>query len=309
MNVSSEPPMSDVFDQVFRLIRLEACVYFQRDFHAPWAMQIGPTKVAQFHLVSSGSCVIERDKDRTVLGAGDIVLFPRGTAHVIADKEGRPAVPGQAAMATFGTAQPMFSGPGDETRVICGHYCYRDQVGHPLMDSLPEMLLLRRSETSDLTKVADLLIAETMSGVPGSTPIIERLAEVLLVHILRAWIAQETRPPGFLNVMTDPRLCRAMVRIHSDFQAPLTLEALAEEAGMSRSNFAVRFKQVTGLAAIEYLSKWRMISAGDLLSETGLSIADIAARSGYGSDLAFARAFKREYGLSPASWRRQSRVA
>ncbi len=301
--------MSDVFDQIFRLIRLEACVYFQRDFHAPWAMQIGPTEMAQFHLVLGGSCVIEQDQGPTALGPGDIVLFPRGAAHVIADSEGRRAISGQAAMATFATPRPMFLGSGEASRVICGHYCYRNQVVHPLMDSLPEMLLVRKSEASDLSKITDLLIAETKLSVPGSTPIVERLAEVLLVHILRAWLVQEARPPGFLSAVTDPRLCRAMVRIHRDFQTPLTLEALAEEAGMSRSNFAERFKQVTGLAAIEYLSKWRMISAGNLLSETGLSIADVAARSGYGSDLAFARAFKREYGLSPALWRRHNRVA
>ena len=105
--------------------------------------------------------------------------------------------------------------------------------------------------------------------------------------------------------MVDRRLGRAVARIHQDYDKPLTLEDLAREAGMSRSSFAERFKQATGLAAIEYLSQWRMLSAGDLLVQDGISVAEVATRSGYSSDLAFARAFRRAYGVTPAEWRRQ----
>ena len=298
--------MSDVFDDVFRMIRLESCVYFQRSFAPPWAMRIGPTRLAQFHLVLSGTCVVEHGGQVVEAGPGDVLLFPRGDAHVLADRPGRATVPGADAMASFATDAPMFAGSGPTARVICGHYGYRTRPVHPLLDGLPALVHVSRGAARPALKpVAELLIDETAGGAPGSAPVVERLAEVLLVRTLCAWLETEAPMPGFLNAMVDRRLSRALMRIHRDFEQPLTLEDLAGEAGMSRSSFAERFKQTTGLAAIEYLGKWRMLTAGDMLAEDGLSVAEVASRAGYSSDLAFARAFKREYGVTPAEWRRQ----
>jgi len=298
--------VSDLFDDIFRMIRLESCVYFQRQFHAPWAMEVGPTGMAQFHLVLDGPCVVEI-AGRTVTAApGDVLLFPGGAAHVLADGPGRPATPGATAMASFGTDRPMFAGAGAPTRVICGHYSYRTRPVHPLIDDLPELVHVRAEGSADaMAPIIDLMVAETRADGHGSAPIVERLAEVLLVRTLRAWLAAQAPAEGFLNGLADHRLARALQRIHRDFESPLTLEDLAGEAGMSRSSFAERFSRITGLAAIEYLGKWRMLWAGDMLGDAALSIAEVANRVGYRSDLAFSRAFKREYGLSPAEWRRQ----
>lgn len=302
-NCGSE--MSDALDDIFRMIRLESCVYFQRDFHAPWGMCIEGTGFAQFHLVAEGSCVVESADAATPLGPGDVVLFPRGAGHILADKAGRRAAPGPQVMASFATGAPMFTGPGPAARIICGHYGYRVRPGHPLIDALPDMIHIPAGSGADLSPVVNLLIVETAADTQGGTAIVERLAEVLLVHVLRAWVDIDGRPSGILQAMSDRRLVRAVNRIHRNFEAPLTLEELASEAGMSRSSFAERFRRTAGIAVIEYLSKWRMLSACGLLSETGLSIADVAERSGYGSDLAFSRAFKREHGVSPAEWRRR----
>ncbi len=302
----SEGQMSDLLEDIFRMIRLEACVYFQRTFNAPWAMQIGPTQMAQFHLVLEGTCVAEVDGAVVHAAPGDVLLFPRGAVHVLADREGRDPVPGADAMASFATDAPMFAGNGVPTKLICGHYAYRTRPVHPLIDGLPELVhVSARTSGAELEAIVGLLIAETRSSSQGSTSIVERLAEVLLVRTLRAWLAVEAPSSGFLHGMTDRRLSRALIRIHRDFEHPLTLESLAGDAGMSRSRFAERFKDVTGLPAIEYLAQWRMLSAGGLLADSGLSIPEVAVRSGYGSDLAFARAFKRTYGMTPAEWRRQ----
>jgi AraC-like DNA-binding protein len=306
----AKDPVHDVLDDVFRLIHLKGCVYFQRDFHAPWAMRMEKGLHAQFHVVAEGTAVVETEEGCHVLQAGDLLLFPGGEAHTLADRTGRTPVPGKAVVASFDTAEPLFSDGGTATRLICGHYEYRRGASHPLFDGLPEMMLIRASQGRQPTAfdrmLLELLVSESAKSGPGVVSVVERLAEVLLVHIVRQHFADHPESIGFLSGVMDKRLSRAISRIHRDCSASLTLADLAGNAGMSRSGFAEHFRQKTGLAPIEYVTKWRMLSAGELLRDVNLSVPDVASRIGYNSDAAFARAFKREFGITPARYRRDS---
>ena len=297
--------MNDALSDIFRLIRLKSCVYFQRDFHAPWAMRIEGTGFAQFHAVTRGNCVVELADRRIACSVGDVLLFPHGDAHVLADRAGREAVPGPEAMASFAGPEPLFAKGEVSTRVICGHYEHCTAPAHPLIGDLPSAIHVR---SLDLlpggSSALPLLMSEAASPSAGSTAVIERYAEILLIQILRAHAAQNPATPAFMYGLTDPRLARAISRIHGDFASPLGLDDLAGEAALSRSAFAQRFKDMTGIAPIEYLAKWRMLTAVDLLKATDLPLPQISENVGYESDISFARAFKREFGVTPARYRR-----
>lgn len=300
--------MEDTLSEIFRRIRLTGCVYFQRDFHAPWAMHIEGTGFAQFHVVTRGDCVVQVAGRSHDLNMGDVLLFPHGYAHVLADQAGRAAVPGGEVMASFAGPKPYFETGGRATRLICGHYEYRDRIDHPAIEQLPEFILVRSfefSSTDTIRTVITLLMQELADGAPGSNSVAERLAEVLLVQIIRAHFSQSAVPSGFFAGLTDHRLARAIQRIHAEATTDLKLDDLAQVAGMSRSSFAQTFKTVIGLSPIEYLSKWRMLLASDMLEGANRSIADVATSIGYESEISFSRAFKREFLVTPAVYRRR----
>lgn len=300
--------MDDVLSDILRLIRLKSCVYFVRDFWSPWGMRMDGGAAAQFHVVLRGHCVIEA-AGQTLQGApGDVFLLPRGEGHVLADAPGRTAVPGQDFMRTLQDGKPLFSQGEAPAQIICGHYEYNNDLRHALIDELPALIHIRSFDSfspESLASVLPALIKELKSESPGADLVVEKLAEVLLVQVLRAHFIQEQSSHGFLAALFDGRLRHAFRLIHGDFDRQLTLDELAEAAGMSRSAFAFHFKSVLGLAPIAYLTKWRMCRANDLLRGGGLTLSQVAFRVGYESEISFGRAFKRHFGSSPGAVRRR----
>lgn len=210
-------------------------------------------------------------------------------------------------MASFEGSEPYFLEGGSPTRVICGHYEYRTDIHHPLLSDLPELVHVKTmdvlGETSN-TAVLPLIMKELASQNPGRSLIVERYAEVLLIHTLRTHYLVSGQPTGFYAGLADARLERAISRIHRDYSSPIGLADLAESAAMSRSAFAQQFKQTVNLSPVEYLTRWRMLAARDFLKDTDLPIARVAEQVGYESDISFSRAFKREYGVTPSSVRK-----
>jgi len=299
--------MIDVFSDVLRLIRLKSCVYFLKDFCAPWGMQLGDGTVAQFHAVLRGFCTIEAD-GKTYQGVpGDIFLFPHGATHVIADKPEQIAVPGSVFMQSLEQDTPLFASGGTTTQIICGHYEYRQDFQHPLFKELPAVIHIKNNAGIS-NDILPLLIREMSSANPGTNTIIERLAEILLVEIIRAHITQSGQKVGFFQGLLDPRIAKAVQLIHQNANTPLTLDNLASAAGMSRSAFAYHFKTVTDLSPIAYLTQWRMCLAHDLLQSENLPVWKTAAKVGYASEIAFSRAFKRHFGVSPGRVRQSNRA-
>ncbi len=298
--------MDDPLSDIFNLIRLTGCVYFQRDFHVPWGMRIEGTGFAQFHVVTRGACEVEVDGQWHAGSVGDVLLFPHGHAHTLADRQGRDAVAGPEVMASFAGSAPYFADGPASTRVICGHYAYRSDITHPVISELPQFLHLRGGDLgpNDTLSALPALMAELSSPTAGSQALVERYAEILLIQVLRIHAARQAPATGFLSAVTDQRMSRVLSRIHRDFACDIGLEDLAREAALSRSAFAQRFRDVAGIAPIAYLTKWRMLAASGLLKSSGLSVASISAEVGYSSDIAFARAFKREFGITPSTYRR-----
>lgn len=301
--------MEDILSDVLRLIRLKGCVYFVRDFWSPWAMRMDGGTVAQFHVVLRGQCVVETG-GRTLFGApGDVFLFPRGETHTLADDERRDAVSGQDFMKSLASDDPLFVEGDEQTQVICGHYEYRSDTGHPLIDELPAVIHIKSFESYSpeaINSVLPALIRELKRSRPGASVVVEKLAEVLLVQVLRVHYEQAETAKGFLAAMFDKRLTRALRLIHSSYRERLTLGDLAAVAGMSRSAFAQQFKSTVGVAPVAYLATWRMCQANDILQLGDMTLSQVAPRVGYHSEISFSRAFKRQFGKNPSSVRREA---
>lgn len=307
--MGGEEAMEDALTAVLRLIRLQSCVYFLQDFKAPWGMEIGGTPFAQFHAVVRGDCLVETGGRRVRIAAGDVILFPRGARHLLSDEAGSAAVPGRAVLEAAHSGRPLFSDGGRATQLICGHFAYAGVARHPLVEQLPDFIHVRGFDLiapETMGSVLPMLVRELAEPRPGADSVIERLAEVLLIQVLRAYLVGNRPGAGFLSALDDPRLSRAIRLVHDAYARRLTLEEMAAAAGMSRSAFAERFKAVVQISPIAYLARWRLEKARELLEFGGLSVAQVAGRVGYESEVAFSRAFKRGYALSPAAYRRQS---
>ncbi len=299
----------DTLSDVLRVIRLESAVYFRSDFAAPWGMTMDRSPYAQFHLVVRGSCWMQAEgmSRPRLLSAGDVLVFPFGDPHWLADDPAHEKRPGREVVAAIRRNGSPFAGDAPGATLVCGHFAFDRSVEHPFIEALPRMMLLERTSRHELTwleHAAEVLIHEAGSGRPGSAVVVERLAEVLFIQTLRRHMASAKPPTGFLAALQDPRIAAVLRMMHHRPEAAWTLEALAREAGLSRSALATRFRTLVGMTPMTYLTAWRMLLARQMLRHSGLPLPAIAERVGYRSEAAFSRAFKRAYGKSPGRTRR-----
>ena len=197
---------------------------------------------------------------------------------------------------------------GASTTLICGAVRFDHPIARNLVAILPALLDIQASDeprASWMQAVFGLMAAEARAFRPGGEAVITRLADVLVIQALRAWI--ETAPAartGWLGALQDPQIGRALALIHRDPARPWTLASLAHELAMSRSAFAARFTQLVDEPAMGYLTRWRMQLAQHALETEATTVAELAGRLGYQSEAAFARAFKRLTGVPPGAVKR-----
>lgn len=160
-----------------------------------------------------------------------------------------------------------------------------------------------QARTLALHTTVQALASEMAEQAPGSGVVATRLAEVLFIQILRAHIASEPEHnKGWLRAVFDPQIGTALSAIHDRVDTPWTVESLAEAAGMSRSGFAARFKELLGQTPLEYVTGWRMQKAMQLLEQRDKKLIDVARLVGYESDAAFSKAFKRVVGANTGEY-------
>lgn len=218
-------------------------------------------------------------------------------------------------------------GGGAATRFVCG-YLHCDQAFNPLIGALPTLLYVSgrdgsgrparsEAETAEGRGVvrvgADGWLATTLQHTveeadgthPGSSAMLARLTELLYLDVLRRYMQLlPSGHSGWLAGVKDPEVGRALRLLHSRPERPWTVEELAREVGVSRSALAQRLSELAGEAPMRYLTGWRIQLAKHLILQTGLPIAEVAARVGYESEAAFNRAFKRHVGVPPVAWRK-----
>jgi AraC-like DNA-binding protein len=307
----------DPLAELLRMMRLTGGVFLDAEFTAPWCVLAriapedcgpppAPAQVIAYHYLVEGRLQLQAQGDPPItVEAGEIVLLPRNDPHLLGSTLDRPAVdagglmqPGEAG----GPARIIHGGNGERTRLLCG-FLGSDGRGGPLLASLPRVMRLRLGEGAAGEWIASSFRFAAAELRGGSTTLLARLAELLFLEAVRRYL--DALPPGragWLTGLRDPVVGRALALIHGRAAHPWTAEALAREAGLSRSAFADRFGALLGEPPMRYLARWRIRAAADRLRE-GEPVGRVAFEVGYASEAAFSRAFKREYGVPPAAWR------
>ena len=274
----------------------------------PSGQQTSPTDLAHFAMLSRGNCWlnVEGIPDPIPLTGGDCLLLARDTSIIMRDS------PRTRPRSTFGEIAAKasnhvahYGGGGAPTTIVCGSFSFDRASLKPITQLLPNFILIKsdQARTLALHDTMQALASEMAEQAPGSGVVATRLAEVLFIQIIRAHIASgHERNKGWLRAVFDPQLGAALGAVHDRVNTPWTVESLAETAGMSRSAFAARFKELLGQTPLEYVTEWRMQKAMQLLQQRDRKLIDVARLVGYESDAAFSKAFKRVVGANPGEY-------
>lgn len=291
----------DALSTILSRLRLSAGLFTEAAYCGAWAIDTSGERMATFHLVQSGDSWLQQPGGAPRrLRPGDFVMFPRDAKHLITSGE---AVPREVEV-----NQPTPNEPElPMTELLCGYFEFRSQMVWPILDSLPDVLVidLHQSPLAESRALLQLLTGEAKLDQPGRSAVIDLLVEVLLVHAIRLHIASGA-DAGLLQLLAEPKLGKALNQLHANPGAPWTVESLANVAGMSRASFSQKFKSALNETPMSYLGQWRMQIAIDTLTTTDQSVAQIAEDIGYGSEAAFRHAFKNIVGQTPGQIRGQS---
>ena len=303
----------DVLTEALASMRTDRPTSVRTNGRAPWGLRMPPTAGAGFHVVLHGRCwLIPRlstGREPVRLVEGDVIFLRSGPEQVLTDEPGSPI--SAPSVRRFREDELIGShdlgGDGELTSLLCGNYHLDRSRPHPLVSQLPELIHLRTGDGRhpQLTSAVELLRAELDGPRIGSSGIVPALIDSLLLYILRAWMDEcPTRTVGWATALKDPAIAPALAAMHADPANSWTVESLAARAGLSRAAFAKKFHTMVGEPPLTYLTHWRMTTAARLLRESDAPLASVAARTGYGSEFAFAKAFKREYGQAPGGYQR-----
>ena len=313
----------DPITDIFRTMHVTAFGQHRLEATAPWGLiqeketdetgaaagkKMVATDLGHFAMLSRGNCwlSVEGIREPIPLTGGDFFLLARGTSIILRDSpRTRPRSSFREVGATAESNVAHFGGGGVPTTIVCGSFSFDRASLKPISQLLPNFILIKADEarTLALHSTMQALASEMAEQAPGSEVVATRLAEVLFIQVLRAYIASGPgRSKGWLRAVFDPQMGTALKAIHDRVNAPWTVGSLADAAGMSRSAFAARFKEVLGQTPLDYVTEWRMQKAMQLLQQRDKKLVDVARLVGYESDAAFSKAFKRVVGANPGEY-------
>jgi AraC-like DNA-binding protein len=311
---ASEPDI-DVVEDLLAGLRFRGSLYFSAGFNSPWSVRVpSHRRTARVHLVINGQCWIAEDVNSNFirLNAGDCAIVTDGREHFLRDSPERAATAVHGLPATdhehHETADLNSTGRTD-VELFCGHVLFDALATHSLAAALPPILVIRREQAAISAQFHTLVASircKSASGEIGFKLILARLAEILFIEAIAIWLSSTNSRTGLLAALNDPHVGRALRALHARPDQHWTVKRLAQEAGQSRSGFAMHFGQLMGVGPMAYLGSWRLGVACKMLTETEFSIERIARSTGYASTSSFTRAFKKSIGTSPGQYRSQT---
>jgi AraC-like DNA-binding protein len=300
-------PLADLLETA----RVESVCYGRLHATSPWGLRFEATPHAKFCLVSHGEtwAAVDGIEEPLRLSAGDFLLLAPGYRVSLRDAPESPVVDFDENLRERMQDRALrLGGGGRPSTLLCGKFLFSQVYARPLAGLLPPAVHFsaRESYAPALRATVELLLMEADSPSP-SLPLLNRLADVLFLQAVRAYVeTAHPSKPAWLRALADEQIGRSLQSMHADLARPWTVAELAAEAGMSRSAYAQRFKQMLGEAPLEYLTRWRMYRACQMLQQTERKLMDVALAVGYDSDAAFHRAFKRVIGVAPGEFRRRA---
>jgi AraC-like DNA-binding protein len=283
----------------------------------PWGIRIrDEAPLSLVALVAGDAWVVLDDGSApTRLGTGDLAILRGPDHYTMADDPATPVQvvchPGQVCTTPDGVpvTEAMTLGvrtwgndPDGPVTMLVGTYRVEGAVSRRLVDALPPLAVVRHDDWS--SPLPDLLGDEIVKDEPGQDLVLDRLLDLLLVAVLRAWFSRpEAEAPAWYRAHADPVVGPALRHLHNDPARPWTVSSLAAATGVSRAALARRFTELVGEPPMTFLTGWRLALAADLLREPGATVGGVARQVGYATPFALSTAFKRAWGVSPREHR------
>ena len=294
----------DSLSDILNTFRLQVEIFHNAQYCGDWALDTSGSGYVSFHMVTHGDCVVRSEslEGSESLSAGDLVVFPHDSAHLVESSENcRIAVNSQQ-------SKDYSEGlEADSVGLLCGYFKFAQPGNNPILQSLPPVMIRKCEKTEDGDRTAAMLgfmKDEAIQRPTGSQGVINRLTESLFILLVREFLANHEQKQGLAAALADPRISKALDAIHANAEQAWTVEELASVAAMSRSAFAEQFKSLLGESPMAYLARWRMQNAWTWLSEDGISVLEAAQRTGYESEASFSKAFKKVLGQTPGQVRK-----
>jgi len=293
----------DILSDYLKTFNLSAHVFLHTNFFGSWAVDTSGEEKATFHMIARGAAWLHLPNSDIpiALRSGDIVVFPNDAVHTISNDQSPPP-PEQV------RNQP--NDPNDKgpiTSLICGYFTFERHHWNPLLNALPEVMVIKGEDIANTALMDDIIrniIYETETEGAGSDVIVDKLSEVLFIHVVRTHMQQQKTSAGFIAAFADKQISTALASFHSIPGNSWSVERLASIAVMSRSAFADKFHKLVEMPPMTYVACWRMQLAHRVLSEAKEPVAQVAEKVGYHSEAAFAKVFKKHFGYGPGKVRR-----
>ncbi len=283
----------------------------------PWSVRVqDQAPLSLVAMVRGRAWVVPDGDDPVRLGPGDVAVMRGPDPYVFADDPATPPQvvihPGQHCTSPSGEplAQAMDLGvrtwgnsvDGSAMMLIGSTYQLRGEISQRLLGALPGLLVVPANAGE--SPLIPLLAEEIVKDEPGQEVVLDRLLDLLLIAVLRAWFARpEADAPAWYRAHSDPVVGTALRMLHNNPAHPWTVATLAAETGVSRAGLARRFNRLVGEPPMTFLTGWRLALAADLLRQPGATVGGVARQVGYGSPYALSTAFKRVRGVSPTEHR------
>ncbi|HWX03880.1 AraC family transcriptional regulator [Collimonas sp.] len=304
----------DALSRLLSLYPLSTTLDVRCHFGAPWVLEHAAVAsgIAPYHLVVSGTAWLDAEGQTGIaLAAGDIVVFPKGSAHRLYTGAGGDLMPQRHLPGPQVIANVVNDGSGAPTDILCGQFEFNSDSANPLLLALPDIVLVRssgRPDFSGLQALSGMLRQETDSQRAGASAVVAQLSSALFALVLRAWLEQAEAVPGLFALLADQRLQAALQGMLAAPEKPWTLQDMASACHMSRATFARVFQRVAGMTPAALLMQTRMAQAAVWLAQGKRTVADIGEAVGYQSEAASNRVFKRCFAVGPGQYRRNARA-
>jgi AraC-like DNA-binding protein len=300
-------PAPDAVSEVLGALGVRSTIFCRSELRAPWAFRVEGDSSAKFHLLLEGSALLLRGSEAVKLTAGDLVVLPRGEEHALADDSGSPAEPLNDLLAKhcLDGSRLRYGGDGPLTRLICGGFSLAKGTAHSTLALFPDVLRTAGTAAPWFEPLLAALTVEAEDSEPGASAIVAKISDVFLSQALRAWLLEQLSEGLVLDarMILDDTIAKAVHTLNSSPSEPWSVDRLARHVGLSRTALSTRFRQRVGRPPMRYLTELRLRRAAEELADGRPTLRAVAYRAGYESDAAFAKAFKRHFGVSPGAYR------
>ena len=303
--MSNNPDLfTDGLSAILSRLGLKAEISQHADLCGQWAIDTSGLRKASFHLVERGSGWLHTIDSKTprLVNSGDFIIFPHDASHCISSS---PLLPDKALI-----NQVQKNSTGQMTSLLCGYFEFTNPNAWPLLDSLPDTIVLDLKEggvNNSTFLLVQLIITELKQTRPGFGTALNQLAYLLFIQVLRSQI-ESGISAGLLLALADKNIGIALNNLHVNYTEDWTVSSLAKKAGMSRSVFSEKFVSMVGKTPMRYLAEWRMQEASVLLKTTDTSVSIVAGQVGYNSEIAFRKAYKKLMHETPGKTRRNNLI-